>query len=422
MKRFLLILLLFSFLFVSGCGAPKDTPHGGQAPSGGEAAPGSLKEQLGAPAHVEGEFSSESGISTVKVNAEVFVPEASGADMIRVSPRIFTQKEIDTMVNRYEGSLPWTYATDSQGDKKAGQAYEGGGPEPDNRDSDSEQVKSYGLWINAGEYTGDPDVPEEEEYRSLFVDYDLNSSTGALADSPEMGFSQGFYGFGLADTNEIAPLTDGRAEGCSISPEEAIAFAEEEVEALAPEYRLFECGQLPVYKMLGNPRYYILRFTRQIDGIPVNGTYHTQAGNAYAFVSGTSEIHVVVRDSGVFALNYSNPEDPGEVTAENVKLLPFSEIWDIFSRVGLLSIQSLEAEQDVQVNRITITEIRFGYMKVWQPDGSYLYTPVWDFYGTRFLAGTGAYAHAADTGESFKDSLLTLNAMDGTVIDRDLGY
>ncbi len=424
MKQFFMLLLTVSLLLASGCSAPDDTPHDGKTPSGVETASGSLKEQLGAPAHAEGEFSSESGISTVKVDAEVFVPEAAGADLIEVSPRVFTQEEIDTIVKRHEGGLSWRYTTDYQGDKKPDQPYKGGGPEKDPRSRDDDSyagTDSYQLLIGAGESTSDPDVPEEEEYRDLFLYYNLNSSTGALASCPHMLFGQGFYGNALQDVYEIEPLTDGKAEGCTISPDEAIAFARDEVEAIAPDYRLLECGQLPVYDTLQNPRYYALRFTRQIGGIPVNSG-PTEAGNAYEFVSAASEISVIVRDSGVCALKYSNPEDPGAVMEESVELLPFSDIWDIFSKVGLLSIQSVEVEKDVQVNRITVTEIRFGYMKVWQPDGSYLYTPVWDFYGTRFLAGTGAYAGGWDTGEYAKSSLLTLNALDGTVIDRELGY
>lgn len=48
--------------------------------------------------------------------------------------------------------------------------------------------------------------------------------------------------------------------------------------------------------------------------------------------------------------------------------------------------------------------------------------PVWDFLGTKVIDHN-------NTGEAYTDSFggpyescLTINAMDGTVIDRDLGY
>lgn len=420
MKRLGVLLLVLSLLLLSGCGAPEETPPESEASSGAETIWSPLGEQLGAPAHIEGEFTSESGKSTVKVDAEVFVPWASGANLIEVFPRLFTQEEINTMAERHGGGLSWKH--EGEGEIKRGQPYyREEMPEIDERDNRA-WIDSYFLWISAGDSRNRLEaLKEEEEYRDLSVRYNLNSSTGALASLPAMEFGQGIGSLGAFDNPEIYPLTDGKAEGCTISPAEAIALAEEEVRALAPDYYLYECGQLPVYSALKNPRYYALRFTREIGGIPVNGTYHTEAGNAYEYVSGTSKIDVVVRDSGVCALQYYNPEDLGEVKEENVKLLPFSDIWDIFSQVGLLSIQWVESEEDVQVNRLTITEIRFGYMKVWQPDGSYLYTPVWDFYGTDFLSGTGAYAHAADF-EYAKDCKLTINAMNGTVIDRGLGY
>lgn len=418
MKRLGVLLLVLSLLLVSGCGTPEETPPESEASSGGETIWNPLREQLGAPDHIEGEFTSESGISTVTVDAEVFVPWASGADLIEVIPRIFTQEEINTMIERHgSGLFSWEY----EGDIKRDQPYQGEAPEIDERINEA-GIDHYHFWISAGDSKSMlKNVEEEEEYRDLSVRYELNSSTGALASCPHMQFGQGIGALGQFANSEIYPLTDGKAEGCTISAKEAIAFAEEEVRALAPDYYLYECGQLPVYDTLKNPKYYALCFTREIGGIPVNGTYSTEAGNAYEYVSGTSKINVFVRDSGVFALDYHNPEELGEVKEENVKLLPFSDIWDIFSQVGLLSIQWLESEEDVQVNKLTITEIRFGYMKVWQPDGSYLYTPVWDFYGTSFLSGTGAYAHAADF-EYAKDSWLTINAMNGTVIDRGLGY
>ena len=56
-------------------------------------------------------------------------------------------------------------------------------------------------------------------------------------------------------------------------------------------------------------------------------------------------------------------------------------------------------------------------LTVYQNDGSYLYTPVWDFYGTRRLSGTGGYSAQDTIPPEYEDPVLTLNAITGDVID-----
>ncbi len=392
--------ILISLLLVVSCSGPES---GTKHPEQVSQAAGTLQETLDAPGHVEETFISASGVSTVKVDADVYVPEASGANLIEVTPRAFTKKDISRMIRRHGKALTWKYRTSSE-------LYQGEGPE---KSTDPfEKFDSYDLWISAGE---DTDAAEERE---LVVSYDLDPDTGAPVSDPVMYYGQGSWNLQFPD---IVPLTDGKAADCSITAEEATSLAEEEVSALASGYALAEYGQLPVYEAWGNPQYYVLRFTRSIGDIPVNPSVPEQAGPDED-CRGTSEIDVVVRDDGVCGVNYYNPEKLKSVTKKKVYLLSFSEIWDIFSQIAPLSLQKMESEKDLEVNRLSISEIRFGYRKLLQPDGTYLYTPVWDFYGTRFLAGTGGYAGGWDTGETPKDVKLTINAMDGTVIDREHGY
>lgn len=69
---------------------------------------------------------------------------------------------------------------------------------------------------------------------------------------------------------------------------------------------------------------------------------------------------------------------------------------------------------DGQPVEFDITEIRLGYMRSWEEEASAeaALIPVWDFYGTRTLSGD-----LYDIKRSFYP-WLTINAMDGTVIER----
>ena len=123
----------------------------------------------------------------------------------------------------------------------------------------------YSLWIyNEDEYYNGRD------YHSINVSYGLSAKTGKLAWQPEMEYLKSRYSLSVSD---LLPLTDGKAEGCTITLEEARAYADEEAHAICPDYEMTNYGQMPVYELVGNPQYYIFRYTRHIDGIPVNDDY-----------------------------------------------------------------------------------------------------------------------------------------------------
>ncbi len=95
---------------------------------------------------------------------------------------------------------------------------------------------------------------------------------------------------------------------------------------------------------------------------------------------------------------------------ENASLLSFAEAAAVFEKMYPVRNAGIEAE-------VKITEVRFGYARITEQNqnGSGLMAPVWDFFGVI----TGANGDVIDDPE---ESLLTVNAMDGSVIDRNLGY
>lgn len=75
-----------------------------------------------------------------------------------------------------------------------------------------------------------------------------------------------------------------------------------------------------------------------------------------------------------------------------------------------------------------IDRIVFGYTRIYEPQSdsrSGMLVPAWDFFGSY----EGTYKEGKEEGrsEDFRDttryeSYLTINAIDGSVIDRGLGY
>lgn len=144
-------------------------------------------------------------------------------------------------------------------------------------------------------------------------------------------------------------------------------------------------------------------FARAVDGIPVVCTYN----------------------DGLRTFKWINPYTIEGLSEEYVFLLPFSDISNIFEEMILKkhadNFNNEGDTVDIQVDKVVLS-----YMRVREKDsmeGTLI--PVWDFFGTK------TYRNAAGEVELVADrvydgvlpeSMLTINAMDGTIVDRWAGY
>ena len=378
-----------------------------------------LKEKLDVPDTVEDEYTSESGQTRVYVDAKVVMPEVSRVDVIEALPRVFADEEIHEFMQFHSEGIAWKYA--DSGCEYYEEPYTDGLPY---LKYTVDGNAHYGLWLCA-----DEDATPDGLYKSVNWTYGMNEKTGKPAFMVEFEY-RGNYERSAAVGGECIPMTDGKAVDCTITIEEAIQMANEEVHSLLPDYELTWYGQTPI-TALGNPdkgfretgQYYNLKYSRHLNGIPVNvSSINIDCTNDYGYTAGIGIVSVVVDDTGVVGLSYKNPYDVGSIIEEDVQLLPWDDVMDIFSKVSVLSIQSLEAYEEIYQNDLEVYEIRLGYMTVLQGDDTYRYTPVWDFYAHRILKGEGARAGSSDLPPIEEASWLTINAIDGTIIDRNLGY
>ena len=162
-------------------------------------------------------------------------------------------------------------------------------------------------------------------------------------------------------------------------------------------------------------------------GIPVypwetyHGTDNGQQAAGVSFDRSVSQERIeVVTDRGtVAAVTWTSPLRVLGVENENVQLLSFDGIMERFKQQIFMNIyMGKDYLGNDSHTDLRITEITFSYMRVRKPnENSYWLLPVWDFrgYDTRF--GENAI-------DSWWDnfSLLTVNAVDGSVLDRNAGY
>ena len=119
-------------------------------------------------------------------------------------------------------------------------------------------------------------------------------------------------------------------------------------------------------------------------------------------------------------LQWNSPFTVLSVENENVPLLSFERIMEIFKRQVFMSVY---CDQGHPIT-YKITAIQFSYMRVQIKDSDdYYLLPVWDFTGYMihdWQMSPGDMAVARGFFHSM--SILTINAVDGSVLDRFLGY
>ncbi len=133
-------------------------------------------------------------------------------------------------------------------------------------------------------------------------------------------------------------------------------------------------------------------------------------------------LQITMVDGEIEDIDWYNPSQVVSVDNENVKILPWSEIQKIFERqIGYMLAPTSESRaegigplfwkaSDLRINRISL-----GLMKVIMKDtNEYKLIPVWSFFGQDNLN--------TELEDCPEKCYLTINAMDGSIVDRGVMY
>lgn len=151
----------------------------------------------------------------------------------------------------------------------------------------------------------------------------------------------------------------------------------------------------------------------------------------YAPSVGLDSIAIRFFPEGDAQFIWDSPKKMLKLENENAKLLSFDEIQEKARKAFSYIASPSGSVDDVLYYRIVINDIRLGYMTVKRAGGGYSTIPVWDFFGYYYkgfssqdatslrLDENGEHRYNSHGGTT---SMLTLNAMDGSIIDRSTGY
>lgn len=247
---------------------------------------------------------------------------------------------------------------------------------------------------------------------------------------PEDGVSDGDLIIGITDEDQLKEWTE---PATTISQEQAIAQADELMEHLGlTEYRYSEGGlycEIPSDERnedgyIGYRKVYILRYLRNIDGVFVsNDDGMKQAdgwdGDDYVKQVWSGEyVEILVDDDGITGFSYNTPIETEETVVEQSSMKSFDEIKDIFEQMVIVTnTKAAYTEGDSSVS-IDVDRVVLRYTRISEENSfdTGLLVPVWDFMGTINYTSGEVKDTKSDT------CVLTINAIDGSVIDRELGY
>lgn len=165
---------------------------------------------------------------------------------------------------------------------------------------------------------------------------------------------------------------------------------------------------------------YLLRYTREIDGVQLTQS----SGEKFVIGADSSNpnrkqmwpgesVEIRINDRGIIGFQYNAPLEITKTVVEGTSLKPFEEVKGIFEQMVPMVLADSDYEFKAQVDRV-----RLSYSRISEKDSfdTGLVVPVWSFEG-KASAYSEEYLMYENSG-----TLLAINAIDGSVIDANLGY
>ena len=242
----------------------------------------------------------------------------------------------------------------------------------------------------------------------------------------------------IQQSNDWKPSEEEMKESIGISWEEAKRMADEKVSAMGItdmeveqwDYSMLMAGDegsIELKEMVNSG--YWFYYSRRVENCPV--TYTMEQGGGLEDMDSTVEpwnyerLNIIISKDGVEEIDFDCPYQVTETQVENVKLLDFQEVTKIYEQMMEYKFSSMMDDPSMMKYKVDVDRITLGYMRIYNPsenNRSGVLVPVWDFFG-------GSENERKDGDVIFNDSSyfpceskITINAIDGTVIDRSLGY
>lgn len=467
LKKYALLPVCLAAALLAGCGSrvqteeqivvSKETKEKAQQQESEGEITGGIQEQVQAPERLQDSFGDDK--VSVKVDAPVFVPEAEGFKTKKVKSRVFVQEDYD-LVSKvlFGGGALWNRdeTGDSNGftraeieeriellEKERASGTEGSEMYGGKEINCTEQIANWKKMLEAApEEILKKEVPAVVPYKEngnenylignvtaenqdyfVSLDNNLNSDWRWIRFEVSRAESGGNF-MEVQDAELDGSNLPGMKEEIQKKAEELASQLgfEDFISAGGEYFANFSSDERLGGALKQENVGYGIHFTRTLDGIPV--TFTKQAGTSIEqdIPSWPYESLTIIYDEkGLVSFLWEDPYEIENLSEDYVFLLPFSDIWQTAGEMLLKKYgdkyDKLDWKQELEID-----EVRLGYMRIREKgnptEGTMV--PVWDFFGSRTMGTLEKENNYTEEGPF--ESWLTINAMDGTVVDRDFGY
>lgn len=168
-----------------------------------------------------------------------------------------------------------------------------------------------------------------------------------------------------------------------------------------------------------------LEYTRSVDGIPVTFTglqgAYPEDEEWWAY----ERLTLFLTDDGVSGAYYVEPYEKEEVLCGNCKLMEFTSIMEIFQKMMGVIYSDIVGDVRTEQQRLChVSSVEFGYTRITEDNGEYsgFLVPSWTFCGSKTDTYRVSYDNIEHTDTWIDQTFLTINAIDGSIIDIEKGY
>lgn len=225
--------------------------------------------------------------------------------------------------------------------------------------------------------------------------------------------------FGDINERDLRPIavTDTVPEGAklSLSPKEAMQMAAAWIERLGEPF-------VPIRVTLVRDRSkrqaYLVECGRVVNGVPMapmTGYSRSEAKESMTVDWYYETFQMLISDEGLCGLRWESPLSVEDTIVESSNLLPFDEVLAIFCKTMPIHYA---VSYDDRSEDFHIEQIRLELVRVMEQNSQNagLLVPVWNFYGERQFHEEGW------KGDPLYGCYMTINAVNGSVIDVERGY
>lgn len=416
------------------------------------------------PEKFTGDWTGQEGKLTIHADAQVVAELGTALPTATVEPREFTQEDVDNLLKvLLKGEPLYGYTQTKQEcqdsiDYANSDQWHG---DPDAPEQTPEELEERRQGIIAYYTEKMKTAPEEKPVIHGFYDSDEPNEVSGTATVDGIKWCVSIWN-NLGDffTNASIIREDYKYRDYDIplpeaSKEEAVAQGNALMQELGFDNFVLVDAQQWSPQLPKDNGVWRLYYAPTVNGFPVPGvrqdTTQTHDGTVYQdcqywYYSASEEtnpdtvawelenIYLDVGKDGILSFNWTAPSTQPVVQQAQSALLPFEEIASIANTmlpeviVGpketpltqLDQYNGFETRMDVDITKVSLSLMRI------RDKGSLQGTivPVWDFWGTSdwYDAEPNAYGYQ-EKGMNYEfQPMLTLNAVDGTVVDRQLGY